>query len=358
MSQKSVIEKAKKEVLSPAQLLTDLRQLIEESRQSVAVAVNAGMTMLYWQVGKRILTEVLKEERGEYGKQIVAAVSRQLSIEYGRGFGEKNVRRMLQFAEQFSDQKIVAALLRQLTWTHFTILMPIKDDTKRDFYAEMCRIEKWNTRTLRKKVDSILFERTALSKKPESVIDAEIDSLRKEDQLTPDLVLKDPYILEFLKLEDRYMERDVEDAIMRELEQFLLELGCGFTFLARQKRIVVDDDDFHLDLLFFHRDLKRLICVELKLTDFKIEYKAQMELYLRWLDKYERRPGEEAPIGIILCAGKKQERIELLELGKAGIHVAEYLTYMPSKEELLKIVKNARRRAGLRLEIQKELSHE
>ena len=157
----------------------------------------------------------------------------------------------------------------------------------------------------------MLFERTAISKKPELVVEAEIDALRREDQLTPNLVFRDPYILEFLNLNDHYVEKDVEDAIVRELEQFLLELGVGFTFVQRQKRIIVDDEDFHLDLLFFHRRLKRLVAIELKLTDFKPEYKGQMELYLRWLDKYERGPGEEAPIGLILCAGKKNERDEL-----------------------------------------------
>jgi predicted nuclease of restriction endonuclease-like (RecB) superfamily len=217
-------------------------------------------------------------------------------------------------------------------------------------------MERWNYRTLQKKIGSMLFERTALSKKPDSLIQAEVEMLRKEDRLTPDLVFRDPYFLEFLNLDDRYFEKDLEDAIMRELEQFLLELGCSFSFLARQKRIIVDNEDFHMDLLFYNRDLKRLVVVELKLDDFRIEYKSQMELYLRWLDKYERRPGEESPIGLILCAGKKQERVELLELGKAGIHVAEYLTALPSKETLRQKLQQATERARLRLEnpIEKE----
>jgi len=188
----------KKDLTTSVQLITDLRHMIEENRQSIAIAVNAGMTMLYWQVGRKILTEVLNKERAEYGKHIVASVGRHLSLEYGKGFNEKNIRKMIQFSELFPDRQIVASLSRQLTWTHFRQLLPIKDDIKRDFYAEMCRIEKWNTRTLEKKIDSMLFERTALSKKPERVIDAEVDSLRKEDQLTPDLVFRDPYILEFL----------------------------------------------------------------------------------------------------------------------------------------------------------------
>lgn len=329
-------------------LLDDLRRLIDSARASVASTVNAGLTITYWRVGNRVLKEILQGERAEYGKTIVVTVSKQLTLQYGKGFSEKSLHRMIQFAELFPDEQILAALLRQLSWTHFTILIPIKDEMKRNFYAEMCRIEGWNYRTLQQKISSMLFERTALSKKPESLIQAEIDMLRKEDRLTPDLVFRDPYFLEFLNLNDRYFEKDLEDAIMRELEQFLLELGSGFSFLARQKRIIVDEEDFHMDLLFFNRDLKRLVVIELKLDDFRVEYKGQMELYLRWLDKYERRPGEESPIGLILCAGKKQERIELLELNQAGIHVAEYLTALPPKEvlreKLHRAIEDARQR--------------
>lgn len=276
----------------------------------------------------------MKDERAEYGQKIVATVSRQLSTEYGKGFLEKSLRRMIQFSEIFPDQQVMLSLTRQLSWSHFRLLVPLKDPIKRDFYAEMCRIEKWNVRTLNKKINSMLYERTALSKKPELVAQAELELLRKDDQLTPDLVFRDPYVLEFLNLNDRYIEKDLEDAIMRELEQFLLELGIGFCFLARQKRIVIDDKDFHLDLLFFHRGLRRLVAIELKLGDFKPEHKGQMELYLRWLDKYERRPEENPPLGLILCTGKQTEQIELLELGQAGIHVAEYLTALPTKEIL------------------------
>jgi len=194
----------------------------------------------------------------------------------------------------------------------------------------------------------MLYERTALSKQPEEIVKAELEGLRTSDRLTPDIVFRDPYVLEFLNLNDHYLEKDFEDAIMRELEQFLFELGTGFSFLARQKRITVDDEDFYLDLLFFHRDLRRLVAIELKVGDFKPAYKGQMELYLRWLDKHERRPGEETPIGLILCAGKKTERIELLELDRSGIHVAEYLTVLPSKEilqaKLHKAIEHAKRR--------------
>ena len=335
-------------------LIGELRQMIDHARESIASTVNTRLAKLYWHIGNRVRKEILNDERAEYGRSIVASVARQLTIEYGKGFSEKSLRRMIQFGEVFPDQQIVASLLRQLSWTHFTLLLPIKDTIKRDFYAEMCRIERWNVRTLENKIDSMLFERTALSKKPESVAQSELDALRKEDQLTPDLVFRDPYVLEFLNLSDRYVEKDLEDAIMRELEQFLLELGIGFCFLARQKRITIDEKDFHLDLLFFHRKLKRLVAIELKLGEFKPEHKGQMELYLRWLDKYERQSGEQPPLGLILCSGKQREQIELLELDQAGIHVAEYLTALPSKELLREKLHKAIKHARQRLENQSE----
>jgi predicted nuclease of restriction endonuclease-like (RecB) superfamily len=329
-------------------LLEDLRKMIDQAKRSVASVVNTHLIALNWQMGRRIYSEILKKKRAGYGKEILATVSQELTKEYGHGFTLSSLSRMLKFAELFPDEQIVATLSQQLSWSHFVEILPLKEPLKRDFYAEMCRIERWSVRTLRKKIDSMFYERTAISKKPELVAQAELEMLRKEDRLTPDLVFRDPYVLEFLNLNDRYLERDLEDAIMRELEQFLLELGAGFSFLARQKCITIDDEDFHIDLLFFHRDLKRLVAIELKLGDFKAAHKGQMELYLRWLDKHERRLGEESPIGLILCAGKKKEQIELLELGNSGIHVAEYLTVLPSKEvlqeKLHKAIEHARQR--------------
>ena len=329
-------------------LLSDLRQLIAEARRDVARQVNSALVLLYWRVGKRIRQDILKEKRAEYGRQIVSALGRQLEREFGRGFSEKSLRHMIRFAEVFPDLQIVSALLRQLSWTHFVSLIYLDDQLKRDFYAEMCRIERWNTRTLERKIGSMLFERTALSKKPKKLIRHELNALRAEDKLTPDLVFRDPYFLDFLGLRDRYIEKDIEDAIMREMENFILELGIGFTFVARQKRIKVDSDDFYLDLLFYHRGLRRLVAIDLKLRDFQPGDKGQMEFYLRWLAKYEQKPGEESPIGLILCAGKKREQIELLELEKSGIRVASYWTkVLPRKllqRKLHEAIQHARER--------------
>jgi predicted nuclease of restriction endonuclease-like (RecB) superfamily len=320
--------------MPPERLLADVRTLIEAARQQVAQVVNASLVTLYWNVGKRIRQDVLREERAAYGEQIVSALSTQLTAEYGRGFNRRSLFRMIRFAEVFPDEKIVSALRTQLTWTHFRELIAIDDPLKREFYAEMCRAERWTTRTLQDQIKRLVYERTAVSKKPEDVIRVEIAALRDEDRLTPALVFRDPYFLDFLGLPQRYRERDLEDAILRELEGFLLELGTDFTFVARQKRITVDYEDFYLDLLFYHRRLRRLVAIDLKLGKFQAADKGQMELYLRWLQEHETHPDEEPPIGLILCAGKSEEQVRLLQLESAGIRVAGYLTELPPRAML------------------------
>jgi predicted nuclease of restriction endonuclease-like (RecB) superfamily len=331
-------------------LISDIRSLIETARHNVAVTVNAGLTILYWQIGDRIRQDILKKKRAEYGKEIVATLSQELTKEYGNGFSYSGLTRMVRFAEAFPDTQIVATLSRQLSWSHFKEILPLKKPLQRNFYAEMCRIERWSVRTLRKKIDGMLYERTAISKKPEELIEKDLAALREEDKLTPDLVFRDPYFLDFLGLKDTYSEKDLETAILREMESFILEIGAGFSFVARKKRITVDNEDYYIDLLFFHRKLKRLIAIELKLGKFKAAYKGQMELYLRWLEKYEKELGEETPLGLILCAGKTSEQIELLQLDKSGIKVAEYMTELPKRElleqKLHKAVELARKRLG------------
>jgi predicted nuclease of restriction endonuclease-like (RecB) superfamily len=333
-------------------VLAEVRSLIIEARQHTARMVNAGLTLLHWQVGDRIRREVLGKERAEYGAEIVSTLGRQLEMEFGRGFADKNLRRMVQFAEVFPDPEIVVSLIRQLTWTHFIALIPLKDPLQREFYAEMCRIEHWSVRELRSRIDSMLYERTALSKKPAKLIEEDLKALREEDRLTPDLVFRDPYVLDFLGLRDTYSEQDLESAMLREIESFLLELGAGFAFVERQKRITLDGDDYHMDLLFYHRRLRRLVVIELKIGDFKPADVGQMELYLRWLDRHERQDGEERPIGLILCAGKKRETVEVLELEPRGIHVAEYLTELPPRKLLEQRLHEAVVRARLKLELQ------
>jgi predicted nuclease of restriction endonuclease-like (RecB) superfamily len=331
-------------------LLADVRALIVQARAGVARAVDSGLVTLYWHVGRRIRQDILKEKRAEYGQRIVSALGTQLSAEFGRGFGMRNLFRMVRFAEVFPDERIVSALRTQLGWTHFRQIIALDDPLKRDFYAEMCRIEKWNTRTLEKKIGSMLFERTALSRKPDKLIRQELKALREEDRITPDLIFRDPYILDFLGLKDTYAEKDMEAAILREMEHFILELGSGFCFVARQKRMQIDDKDYHLDLLFYHRKLRRLVAIDLKLRNFEAADKGQMELYLNWLTRCECEPGEAEPLGIILCAGKRAQHVELLELAQSGIHVASYWTKVLPKKLLERKLHDAVQLARAQLE--------
>nr|WP_241008928.1 PDDEXK nuclease domain-containing protein [Aggregatibacter actinomycetemcomitans] len=285
---------------------TEIIELVRNTKQSMAVAVNAELTMLYWHIGNRINQHILQGERAEYGQQVVANLAKNLTSQFGKGWSKAQLNHCMKFAETFADIEIVSALRRQLSWTHFKSIIYIDDPIKRDFYATMAAQERWSTRTLDDRIGSLLFERTAISKKPDETIIQEMALLREKGEYNQSMVLKDPYILDFLDLNDRYLEKDLEDAILREIEQFLLELGTGFTFIARQKRIQMDNDDFYIDLLFYNRKLKRLIAIELKTEAFKHSHKSQMELYLAWLAKYEQEDDENPPLGIILCTSKKQ----------------------------------------------------
>jgi predicted nuclease of restriction endonuclease-like (RecB) superfamily len=349
------VSKPKAEVLvAPhVQLLGDIRALIEAGREQVAHAVNAELILLYWSVGERIRREILGNKRAEYGEEIVSTLSRQLSLEHGNGFSRPNLFRMIRFAEVLPEHAVVSQLARQLGWSHFVEILGMDDPLKRDFYAEMCRIERWSVRMLRAKIGGMLFERTALSKKPKALVEHELAKLRKEYQLSPDLVFHDPYFLDFLGLKGKYSEKDLESAILSEMEAFILELGVGFAFVARQKRIIIDGKDHYIDLLFYHRLLKRLVVIELKLEEFQAAHKGQMELYLRWLNKHEKQSGEEAPIGLILCEKAGGETVELLELDSSSIRVASYLTQLPSRELLQQKLRKAVELARNRFEAEK-----
>ncbi|MGH9944561.1 MAG: PDDEXK nuclease domain-containing protein [Pyrinomonadaceae bacterium] len=332
----------------PAALVIDLPLLIEQARARLAQTVNAELALLYWRIGRRLNEEVLCHKRAAYGEEILPTLSAKLVPEFGKGFSARNLARMVRFAETFPDEAVVISLSACLGWSHFVEIVPLKKQLKRDFYPEMCRVERWSVRTLREKIGGMLYERAALSRKPEKLIEQELKTLREGGQMTSDLVFRDPYLLDFLGLRDTYNERDLEAAILREIERFLVELGTGFCFVARQKRITVGDTDYYLDLLFYHRGLQRLIALELKLEKFQAAHKGQMELYLRWLDKYERQPHEAVPLGLILCQTADAEHIELLELERSGIRVAEYLTELPPIEMLRAKLHTAIERAKLK----------
>lgn len=323
-------------------LIEDIVSIIEETKSQVIVQSNSSLTVMFWHIGKRIQNDILNNKRAEYGKKILVTLSRELIVHYGKTYEEKNVRRMIQFFNTFSDIENVVTLSRQLSWSHFLVLIPLKTKEKRMFYSKLVLANNYGVRELRKQVSKKTFERTENANI--QIVDSNV--IEKG-------VFKDPYLLDFLDLKNGFLETDLESSILKELELFLLELGNGFTFVERQKRMIIDGDDFYLDLLFYHRKLKRLVAIELKIDKFKAKYKGQMELYLKWLDKYEKQEGEQSPIGIILCAEASKEQIELLEMHKDGIMVAEYWTEILPKEVLEKKLHQALIEAKARIEKRK-----
>ena len=328
---------------------------IEKAKRNVALKVNEEMTILYWNIGKDITENVLNYEKAEYGKAVIKKLSQRLTIAYGRGYSSANLFRMLKVYEFYPDFQKFSTLSRKLSWSHFVELLQVKDKLKRDFYTTMCENEFWAVRTLRERIGSALFERTAISKMPEKTIVNDLKLLNEENKMTTNLFFRDPYLLDFLELKDTYSEKDLENAIISELERFILEMGNDFAFLARQKRITIDGEDYYIDLLFYHRKMKRLVVVELKLDKSRPEHKGQVELYLKWLDKYERAEGEESPIAIILCATKSDMVAQLLELDNSGIHVAQYLTEYVPKEILEQKFMDSIENAKIQLEQRKSI---
>lgn len=304
-------------------LLDRISLLIEQTHAVVAAQANAALTLMNWHIGRMIDLEVLQEGRAGYDQEIVATLSPQLTSRFGRGFDRSNLYRMIKFSQVFPDVEIVATLSQQLGWSHFKVLLPVRTPEARAFYIEQAVTARLSVRALRELIGRQGFERKEIA-----------NAQTPGGSAVPVDSFRDPYLLDFLGLKDAYAERDLEEAIIQDMEAFLLEVGNGWAFVARQKRMTVDNDDFYLDLLFYSRPLRRLIAVELKVGRFNAAYEGQMKLYLKWLDRYERRSDEEPPIGLILCTETSREQIELLEMHKDGIVVAEYWTALPPKEEL------------------------
>lgn len=304
-------------------LFERLSVLIEQTRSIVASQANAALTMRNWHIGQMINAEVLGNERAEYAKQIVATLSPQLTLRFGRGFEKASLHRMMKFAELFPDHEIVATLSPQLSWSHIRELLPVASVKAREYYIEQTLSAHLSVRALRELIGKQGYERKEIA-----------NAQLLGGSIVPADTFRDPYLLDFLGLHDAWSEADLEQAIIRDLEAFLLEVGDGWSFVGRQKRMSIGNDDFFLDLLFYSRPLRRLVAVELKVGRFHPAHEGQMKLYLKWLDRYERLPHEEAPIGLILCTEASREQVELLEMHKDGIIVAEYWATLPPKAEL------------------------
>ncbi|HHX8598184.1 TPA: PDDEXK nuclease domain-containing protein [Legionella pneumophila] len=337
MTKKEIKLDAEREItLLSSALHQEIRNLIHQAREHVAREYNSTQVLLNWMIGKRIDEEFFDSQRATYGDKVLENIAKQLSLEYGRGYGKINLSRMLKFSRLFPSREIVSTLSKQLSWSHFVMVCAIDETLKRDFYTEMCRIQHWSVRDFKRQMDGMLYERTVISKEPEVVIKSSIDALKKNDIVSSNLVFKDPYFISFIGSSNYKSERDLEDLILDNIVEFLQELGDDFCFVSRQKRMSTGRKDRYLDLLFFNRRLRQLIALDLKLNNFEPAYKGQMEWYLNWLDKNARLPFEEKPLGIILCAGKDQDDIEYLKMDQSGIHVAQYINELPSQELLEK----------------------
>jgi len=356
------VSKKKQAITLPDKLQIDenslfarVAEIIENRKTRAGVYANREVTLMYWEIGRYINSVVLEGERAEYGKKILMTLSAKLIERFGKSFEQRNLRRMVQFANDFPDLDIVSTLSTQLSWSHFVEILPVKTDEARLYYANDAASRRLGVHELRRQISRKAYERQEIA-----------NATLTEQSVIPFNVFKDPYLLDTLDLKDNHLEADLEKAILTDIEAFILEFGHGFAFVERQKRMIIDGEDIVLDLLFYHRVLKRLVAIELKLGTFKAAYKGQMELYLKWLDRYERQDGEGSPIGLILCATASREKIELLEMDKAGIAVAEYWTHLPPKAEFETKIKTlliearerlARRKLLPNGEIQKQIEY-
>lgn len=326
------------------ELLGDLGEMIDAARGRAAAAVNSELVMLYWSVGKRVREHVLGGGRAEYGAAVVERVAAELRARYGRSFDRRSLFRMMRFAELYPDKEIVVPLAPQLTWSNVIQVLAITEGQKRDFYLVMAARERWTKRALRERIDARVYERTIVARGGTDGLDAEIVALRDSGAVAG-LTFRDPYVLDFLGLPTEHSESDLEQAVLDEMQRFLLELGAGFAFVERQKRMTVDGEDYHLDLLLYHRGLRCLVAIELKTRKLKPADYGQMMLYLRWLDRHERGDGEAAPVGLILCTEVGAEQVELLGMSSGEIRAAQYLTHDVRVQLQLKL-------AGVRREME------
>ena len=305
--------------------------IINDAKRDVIVYVNKHANMMFWHIGHFINEDMGYQQYSAYGDKILATLSQRLTSLYGKGYTYSAVTRMMKVARIYNEEGMFATLSQTLTWSHFLELITIEDDTKRLFYQQMGIAEHWSVRQLRDKQDEMAYERSLIAAKPEDEIITTLEQV-SPTHMEPDAVLRNSYVLDFLGLSGYYSEGELEAAIAKQLEAFILELGQGFAFLERQKRFTIDGTDYYLDLLFYHRKLKCLVAIDLKLGKFKPQYKGQMELYLKYLQKYDMQPDENPPIGLLLCSEGNTEHIELMMLNEDRIKVAQYLTCLPDKQ--------------------------
>lgn len=331
-----------KEIIS-AKLVQDARQIIETAQKNAVRSVNFCRVQMYWNLGKRIFEEEQHgKKRADYGAYIVKSLAERLEAEYGSGFS----RRQLEFCRQFYNIYPIANALRsQLNWSQYRMLIQIPDPDKREYYELEAVNNSWNGRELERQINSQLYERLLLSNDKESVL-----AIARKERIpeTPQEVIKDPMVLEFLRLEKNsaYYESDLEGAIISHITEFLLELGKGFSFVARQKRIMLEDDEFFVDLVLYNRLLRCFVVIEIKTDKITHQDLGQLQMYVNYHDRIEKLPDENPTIGILLCAGKNDSAVKMtLPENNKTILASEYKLYLPTTEQLVSEINEAKKLA-------------
>lgn len=308
-----------------------VRGYVVHAQQKVYKAVNSAMVEAYWQIGKAVHEACGENDRAAYGKQVLKYLSERLTAEFGKGFDESNLRKMRQFYSTFS---IRDTLCPELSWSHYRLLMRVQDEKARDFYTEEAAKSGWSVRQLQRQINTMYYQRMLASQDKQSVA-AEIETTVPKPEY--EKIVKDPYVLEFLDLpkNEHFYESNLEQALIDHLQKFLLELGRGFSFVARQKHFNVEGRHFYIDLVFYNYILKCFVLIDLKTEDLTHQDIGQMQMYVNYYTREQMNEGDNPPIGILLCADKSDMLVRYtLPEGNTQIYASKYMAYMPSEEEL------------------------
>lgn len=318
-------------IQNPEQTYTTIRQSIVHAQHKMSAAVNSAMVTAYWEIGEQIYKACGENDRAEYGKRLLEYLSAQLTTEFGQGFTVRNLRAMRQFYCCFPIRHTLCA---ELSWSHYRLLMRVPDEKARAFYAEECAKSAWSVRQLERQINTMYYQRL-LSSQDKEPVSAEIQTTEPKPEY--EKIVKDPYVMEFLQIkpDTHVFESDLEQALINHLQQFLLELGRGFSFVARQKRFTLDDQNFYIDLVFYNYILKCFVLIDLKMGQLTHQDIGQMQMYVNYYTRELMNEGDNPPIGIVLCADKSDAVVKYtLPENNSQIFASKYFTYLPSEEEL------------------------
>ena len=325
-----VVSNAELSAENTSETYSKIRNSVITAQSRIYNAVNSAMVQAYWEIGEQIYIACGENERAEYGKGLLRYLSEKLTAEFGTGFTERNLRNMRQFYQAYPIRHTVCT---ELSWSHYRILMRISDDKRREWYTEECAKSGWSVRQLERQINTMFYERL-LSSKEKDAVAAEIQTTEPKPEY--EKIIRDPYVLEFLDLPENphFYEKDLEQAIIDHLQKFLLELGRGFSFVARQKKISFDGRHFYIDLVFYNYILKCFVLIDLKLGDLTHQDLGQMQMYVNYYTRELMNEGDNPPIGIVLCADKSDAIVKYtLSENDTQIFASKYMTYIPSEEE-------------------------